>query len=47
MSRFTGMNVEERTFLRRIDWWFVIYILALNFIGLVNLFSATQSGPLI
>ncbi len=44
MSRFTGMNVEERTFLKRIDWWFVIYIFALNFIGLVNLFSATQSG---
>lgn len=44
MSRFIGMNVEERTYLKRIDWWFVIYILVLNIIGLLNLFSATHSG---
>jgi rod shape determining protein RodA len=37
-----GMQVEERTFLKRIDWNFAGVILALNLIGLVNLFSATH-----
>lgn len=39
-----AMQVEERTFFKRIDWSFVIVLLTLNFVGLVNLFSATH-GP--
>lgn len=38
------LNVEERTLLKRIDWNFVLVILALNLIGLINLYSATH-GP--
>lgn len=38
------MHIEERTFLRRIEWNFVFIILALNLVGLMNLYSATH-GP--
>jgi rod shape determining protein RodA len=37
-----SMQVSERTFLRRIDWNFAFIILALNVIGLINLYSATH-----
>lgn len=37
-----AMQVEERTFLKRIDWNFALVILALNLIGLINLYSATH-----
>lgn len=39
-----SLRVEERTFLRRLDWNFIMVILALNIIGLINLYSATH-GP--
>jgi len=39
------INIEQRTFLRRIDWVFAFIILCLNAVGLTNLFSATH-GPL-
>ena len=39
-----SMQVEERTFFKRIDWNFVLVILALNVVGLINLYSATH-GP--
>lgn len=39
-----SLQVEERTLLNRIDWNFVVCILALNVIGLFNLYSATH-GP--
>lgn len=39
-----SLQVEERTLLNRIDWNFVACILALNVIGLFNLYSATH-GP--
>jgi len=39
-----GMQVQERTFLKRIDWNLALYIVALNFVGLINLYSATH-GP--
>ncbi len=42
MKGITGFNVQERTFLKRIDWNFVLYIIALNFVGLINLYSATH-----
>lgn len=42
MNFNTGMQVSERTFLRRIDWNFAGVILALNVIGLINLYSATH-----
>lgn len=35
-------QVENRTFLHRIDWNFAGAILALNIIGLINLYSATH-----
>lgn len=35
-------QVENRTFLKRIDWNFAGAILALNVIGLINLYSATH-----
>lgn len=38
----TAMQVEERTFFRRLDISFLIVILGLNFIGLINLYSATH-----
>ncbi len=36
------IQVENRTFLHRIDWNFAGVILALNIIGLINLYSATH-----
>jgi len=38
----TALQVEERTFFRRIDLNFALVILALNLIGLINLYSATH-----
>lgn len=40
----SGFHVEERTLLRRLDWNLIFVILALNIIGLINLYSATH-GP--
>ncbi len=37
-----SLQVEERTFLKRIDINFALVILALNIIGLINLYSATH-----
>ncbi len=37
-----AMQVEERTFLKKIDWNYALVILALNLIGLINLYSATH-----
>jgi rod shape determining protein RodA len=37
-----SMQLEERTFLKRIDWNFALVILALNLVGLINLYSATH-----
>ena len=39
-----SLHVEERTFLRRIDWNLAGVIFALNIIGLVVLFSATHGA---
>lgn len=39
-----SLQVEERTLLKRIEWNFVFVILALNLVGLINLYSATH-GP--
>ena len=39
-----GLQVEERTTFKKIDWNFILVIFALNVIGLINLFSATH-GP--
>jgi rod shape determining protein RodA len=36
------LQIEERTFFRKIDFNLVFVILALNIIGLINLFSATH-----
>lgn len=36
------MQVEERTFLKRIDFSFAFVILTLNIVGLINLYSATH-----
>lgn len=41
----SSLHVEQRTFLRRIDWNFVLVILTLHMVGLINLYSATH-GPL-
>ncbi len=38
------IRVEERTILKRIDWNLVLFIFALNIVGLFNLYSATH-GP--
>lgn len=38
----TALQVEERTFFRRLDLSFIIVILGLNLIGLINLYSATH-----
>ncbi|MBX2989061.1 MAG: rod shape-determining protein RodA [Bdellovibrionaceae bacterium] len=40
----TGFHVEERTIFKRLDLNFILVILALNIIGLINLYSATH-GP--
>lgn len=37
-----SMQVESRTFWRRIDYNFVIVVLTLNFVGLINLYSASH-----
>jgi len=39
-----SLHLEERTAFRRIDWSLIFIIFGLNFIGLVNLYSATH-GP--
>lgn len=39
-----SLNLEDRTLFRRIDWSMIIVIFSLNFIGLINLYSATH-GP--
>jgi rod shape determining protein RodA len=39
-----GFKVEERTIFKRIDWNLVLFVLALNIVGLFNLYSATH-GP--
>lgn len=39
-----GLQIEERTILKRINWDMIMIILGLNLIGLFNLFSATH-GP--
>jgi len=41
---FTSLHVEERTLFKRLDINLIIVILALNIIGLINLYSATH-GP--
>ncbi len=41
---FSQMQLQERTFLKRIDWNFALVILALNIIGLINLYSATHGA---
>ena len=38
----SGMQVEERTLFKRIDWNFAGVVFALNVIGLINLYSATH-----
>ncbi len=38
----TDMQVEERTFFRRLDWNFITVIFSLNIIGLITLYSATH-----
>ena len=42
MNLGQGMAVEGRTFFRRIDWNFGMWILGLNIIGLINVYSATH-----
>ncbi len=45
MSTFSAsMQVQERTFLKRIDWNYALVILALNIVGLINLYSATHGA---
>jgi rod shape determining protein RodA len=39
-----GLHVEEKTFFSRLDFNLILAIFGLNFVGLVNLFSATH-GP--
>lgn len=39
-----SLHVQERTFLKRIDWKFALIIFALNIIGLINLYSATHGA---
>lgn len=39
-----ALQVEEKTLLKRIDWNLVLVVLALNLVGLINLYSATH-GP--
>ncbi len=41
---FNSLQVEERTFFKKIDINLIVVILALNIIGLINLYSATH-GP--
>lgn len=37
-----SVAIEERNFLKRVDWNFALVIFALNVIGLINLYSATH-----
>ena len=37
-----GLRVEERTFLSKMDWSFILIVLGLNAFGLLNLYSATH-----
>lgn len=46
MSLDINMNVEKRTFLHRLDFNLIIFIVALNVLGLINLFSATHGVTL-
>ncbi|MFN7824348.1 MAG: rod shape-determining protein RodA [Pseudobdellovibrionaceae bacterium] len=39
-----SLQVEERTLFRRIDWNLILVMLALQLVGLINLYSATH-GP--
>lgn len=39
-----SISLEEKTLVRRLDWNIILVILALNVIGLINLYSATH-GP--
>ncbi len=39
-----SFQVEHRTLLSRMDWSLILIVLTLNFVGLVNLYSATH-GP--
>ncbi len=39
-----SLQVEEKTLIKRIDWNLVLVVLALNLVGLINLYSATH-GP--
>ncbi len=39
-----SLQVEEKTLFKRIDWNLVLVVLALNLVGLINLYSATH-GP--
>lgn len=39
-----SVSYEEKTLFRRLDWNLILVILALNIIGLINLYSATH-GP--
>ncbi len=38
--------IEEKTFLKRIDWHFAAVIFALNLVGLINLYSATHGATI-
>lgn len=40
----TQLQIEDRSFFRRMDWAFICFILFIQIIGLVNLYSATH-GP--
>lgn len=39
-----GLQLEQKTFFKRIDWNLVLIVLSLNLVGLINLYSATH-GP--
>lgn len=39
-----ALQIQERTIIRKIDYNLILVILALNFVGLINLYSATH-GP--
>ena len=41
---FDSLHVEERTLFKKLDINLIVVILALNVIGLINLYSATH-GP--
>jgi rod shape determining protein RodA len=39
-----SLQIEDKTFLRRLDWTLICFILFIQIIGLINLYSATH-GP--